>query len=479
MRFISELIEKKRSDATPAAAQAVALPAAHGVARHGMARPDLLEIRETAMASVRDSHHEGVRFRDPMADESLDDAPAECAPRDDAGDTRPEPLLLRPEDAAEPIENGAWDVPEVAPASVCGMADEAQNFEFRAADEAPEETEDAIDFAEDRDPAEEGISIRELEQDDAEEVVADVPATPSVNLDKAFESPLQAFPADEAESKDADEALETQVSGDSSNEDYEHELNDVRDVTEVELEESEVPSEVAQPGAASDETMEHIAQTLRIWDLDREEDVRDSAEDEPPVPSTPSNVSSLRQQSEPVPGVAAEPTAEPAQERPRQQRAGRVKTRLLGFHRPDEVENNPFARPSPAAPAESARFPVGWLVVVKGPGRGASYALFDGVSTIGRADDQAVTLDHGDTSISRENHAAIAYDDEQQTFFIGHGGKANLVRLNGMPVLSTEPLTSGDQIRIGETTLRFVALCGSDFSWDEGKETGARDAATL
>ena len=42
-----------------------------------------------------------------------------------------------------------------------------------------------------------------------------------------------------------------------------------------------------------------------------------------------------------------------------------------------------------------------------------------------------------------------------------------MVRLNGRPVLSTEELTHGDIIRIGETTLRFVALCGTDFTWDD------------
>ena len=76
-------------------------------------------------------------------------------------------------------------------------------------------------------------------------------------------------------------------------------------------------------------------------------------------------------------------------------------------------------------------------------------------------------LNFGDTSISRDNHAVVAYDDEQRKFFLGHGGKANLVRLNDMPVLATEPLADADLIRIGETTLRFVALCGPEFSWED------------
>ena len=89
------------------------------------------------------------------------------------------------------------------------------------------------------------------------------------------------------------------------------------------------------------------------------------------------------------------------------------------------------------------------------------------MSQIGRGDDQMVQLDFGDMGISRTNHAAIAFDDEAQQFLLGHGGKANIVRLNGRPVLSTEPLKHGDTIRIGETTLRFVAFCGEEFVWNK------------
>ncbi len=157
-------------------------------------------------------------------------------------------------------------------------------------------------------------------------------------------------------------------------------------------------------------------------------------------------------------------------------RAGRVKTRLLGFGHDTDID--PFeAAKSPAISAE-ARYPVGWIIVLKGPGRGHSFTLFDGVSPVGRGDDQAVRLDFGDNSISRSNHAIIAYDNEQRKFFIGHGGKANLVRLNDRPVLSTEELQHDDRIRIGETTLRFIALCGQEFDWTRDEEAGSTDAET-
>jgi hypothetical protein len=143
-------------------------------------------------------------------------------------------------------------------------------------------------------------------------------------------------------------------------------------------------------------------------------------------------------------------------------RTGRVRTRLLGIDHSSGPMTTAF-EDGPAA--EPVSFPVGWLVVVDGPGRGTSFALPTGVSQIGRGDGQAVQLDFGDTAISRESHAAIAYDDEQRAFFVGQGGKANLVRLNGRPVLSTEEIVNGDTLRIGETTLRFVAFCDENFAW--------------
>ena len=111
-------------------------------------------------------------------------------------------------------------------------------------------------------------------------------------------------------------------------------------------------------------------------------------------------------------------------------------------------------------------------VVVEGPGRGECFSLIPGALQIGRGEGQGIRLDFGDNTISRENHAAIAYDAEENEFVIGQGGKANIVRLNGRPVLSNETVKHGDNIRIGKTTLRCVALCGDDFSW--GNDNGGR-----
>ena len=181
--------------------------------------------------------------------------------------------------------------------------------------------------------------------------------------------------------------------------------------------------------------------------------------------------------------VAPEPAAQPAAiEVPPPAagrgsgRAGRARTRILGFNPGAAASRNPFDKAAGVEPTQSddaGQFPVGWLVVVDGPGLGTAFTLSNGVAQIGRGEGQTIRLDFGDNSISRENHAAIAFDPEENSFFIGHGGKANLVRCNGMPVLSTQPLSPGDRVRIGETTLLFTPLCGPGFSWNNpnGNET--------
>ncbi|MBV1867501.1 MAG: FHA domain-containing protein [Marinosulfonomonas sp.] len=209
------------------------------------------------------------------------------------------------------------------------------------------------------------------------------------------------------------------------------------------------------------------AQVKKIWDL--EPGTTDSSHLRP---VTKAQISSAKQKPDQPIAAAAPPTEVRAAPR-----AGRVKTRLLGFEQPQGAAANPFEASNTTAQSAPIIFPVGWMVVTKGPGRGNSFSLFNGVSQVGRGDDQAIKLDFGDNSISRSNHAAIAYDAEQRAFYLGHGGKANLVRLNDKPVLSTEELSNGDLIRIGETTLRFVAFCDSEFDWDLDNQGETSNAA--
>ncbi|WP_308916519.1 FHA domain-containing protein [Jannaschia sp. LMIT008] len=161
-------------------------------------------------------------------------------------------------------------------------------------------------------------------------------------------------------------------------------------------------------------------------------------------------------------------------------RTRRSRTRLIGFDGAVDESGDPFAAaPVLGGAGAAARFPVGWLVVRDGPGRGHAFALQAGMAQIGRGPDQAVQLDFGDTAISRSNHAAVVYDPASRAFLLGHGGHANIVRLNGAPVLSNETMADGDLIAIGETVLMLRTLCGPNFDWSEAPAEGREDVAIV
>jgi hypothetical protein len=184
-------------------------------------------------------------------------------------------------------------------------------------------------------------------------------------------------------------------------------------------------------------------------------------------------------EEEPVP---AAPTPTPAREiaadAGARRRATRTKTRVLGFEpQPAAVvplfdEGRMEESIEPGDKAGVVMYPTGWLVIVAGPGRGAAFPVMRGVSQIGRGTDQTISLDFGDMAISRQNHAAIAYDPATHQFHLGHGGKSNLVRLNGKPLLTTSVVTDKDVIQIGETTMMLKVLCTPDFNWSAVESEG-------
>lgn len=174
-----------------------------------------------------------------------------------------------------------------------------------------------------------------------------------------------------------------------------------------------------------------------------------------------------------APQPAAASTAVASDDSPRRKR--RTKTRLIGFGQNDGQVIDLFGEQDANPVTNTVKFPVGWIAVIDGPGRGEVFALQMGMSQIGRGEDQSVQLDFGDSSISRSNHAAIVYDSETHKFYLGHGGKSNIVRLNDKPLISNEALSNGDTIRLGETTLKFVALCDESFNWGKNNSEGSED----
>jgi hypothetical protein len=125
---------------------------------------------------------------------------------------------------------------------------------------------------------------------------------------------------------------------------------------------------------------------------------------------------------------------------------------------------------SPAASGEDAdqmQDPVvGWLVVVKGPGRGQAVRIGSEWNSIGRDPDQRICLNFGDKHISRRNHAKLNYEPIARKFSITIGDGINSTYVRGENLLGPTELKTGDRIRIGDTELLFVPLCGENFDWN-------------
>ena len=155
--------------------------------------------------------------------------------------------------------------------------------------------------------------------------------------------------------------------------------------------------------------------------------------------------------SSPVTGSmqSSGPDTMPGSAGPTQSMSGQAKTQYI---RAEGLESDPVA---------------GWVVVVEGQGRGGFRPIFVGMNSVGRDSSQRISLSFGDESISREEHAFITYDEEARCFYLQHGGKPNLIRLGGKPVLTPMELKANDLIRIGRTTLRFIPCCGPNFSWSD------------
>ena len=114
--------------------------------------------------------------------------------------------------------------------------------------------------------------------------------------------------------------------------------------------------------------------------------------------------------------------------------------------------------------------PVGWLTIVDGPGKGRVATLGIGVNSVGRDRTERVSLDYGDEMLSHKNHGAITYDPLGRKFYLQPGGGTNLTYVNNEPVLAPRELEPLTHVQMGTTVLRFVPLCGADFSWDDGTE---------
>jgi len=116
---------------------------------------------------------------------------------------------------------------------------------------------------------------------------------------------------------------------------------------------------------------------------------------------------------------------------------------------------------------------VGWLVCVEGTHLGEDFRLKSGRNSIGRATGMDVPLT-GDNTVSREKHAFVVYDPENQQFLALPGDARELCYLNDKLVLSAMELKINDVLKVGATKLMFFPCCTEAFHWNmvsKDKET--------
>ncbi len=129
-------------------------------------------------------------------------------------------------------------------------------------------------------------------------------------------------------------------------------------------------------------------------------------------------------------------------------------------------------QPTKVAQDDSKDPVVGWLVIVRGNGRGSAVRLGYGMNTIGRDPSQRVSLNFGDEGISRLNHARLVYDPRARKFSIAPGDGVNLTYVSLKPghsdaLLAPTELMAGCSLLMGDTELKFVPLCGPEFDWQD------------
>lgn len=105
--------------------------------------------------------------------------------------------------------------------------------------------------------------------------------------------------------------------------------------------------------------------------------------------------------------------------------------------------------------SDTSNVAVGLLTIIEGAGKGEQRPVYTGTNQVGRSSDNRIALDFGDTTISRIQHAVIAYDAKSRIFRIFDGGKQNPIHVNGERLAGDRAIGDGDTIKIGMTTLRL------------------------
>lgn len=112
----------------------------------------------------------------------------------------------------------------------------------------------------------------------------------------------------------------------------------------------------------------------------------------------------------------------------------------------------------------------GWLVIISKQGKGMSFDITFGFNNIGKDSNNHISIQNKDNLISKEKHASIIYDYSNNIYFLKHEDGKYLTYLNGSLVLEVKELKGFDKIKVGNTQLLFVPLCGKKFKWKNSNE---------
>jgi sarcosine oxidase delta subunit len=110
---------------------------------------------------------------------------------------------------------------------------------------------------------------------------------------------------------------------------------------------------------------------------------------------------------------------------------------------------------------------VGWLVCIEGTEKGKDFRIWAKNNTIGRSEKMDICI-KGDTTISRENHARLAYDEKHNKYHLIPAESTNNIYLNEEPIYVPSVLEAYDVIELGESRFIFVPLCNDRFDWKDG-----------
>ena len=113
----------------------------------------------------------------------------------------------------------------------------------------------------------------------------------------------------------------------------------------------------------------------------------------------------------------------------------------------------------------------GWLVCIEGADKGKDYRIEAKNNTIGRNENMDICIKN-DSTISRENHARLAYDVKHNAFHLISAENTNGIYVNDEPVYVPTKLNAYDLIELGESKFVFIPFCSDSFNWKEGLTKG-------